>query len=76
MRRKENQTEEFNAFLYNLVTVNSNEMEYSSKRQKVLINQGLSFEVLQEKQLYPDDSVYKKLEAEIKPNLDLLMKIY
>lgn len=39
-------TEEFNAFFYSLVSTDTQEMYYSTKRQQFLIDQGYSFKVL------------------------------
>ncbi|CAK9141922.1 unnamed protein product [Ilex paraguariensis] len=37
--------EEFNAFFYSLVSTDTQEMYYSTKRQQFLIDQGYSFKV-------------------------------
>ena len=38
--------EEYNAFFYSLVSTDSLEMAYSSKRQRFLVNQGYSYKVI------------------------------
>ena len=38
--------EEFNAFFYTLVSKDTHEMYYSTKRQQFLIDQGYSFKVI------------------------------
>jgi superfamily II DNA or RNA helicase len=40
--------EEFNAFFYSLVSTDTQEMYYSTKRQQFLIDQGYSFKVILE----------------------------
>lgn len=39
---------DFNAFFYSLVSTDTLEMEYAHKRQQFLIDQGYSFQVIQE----------------------------
>ncbi len=46
MRPKENELSEYNAFFYTLVSLETDETLYSSKRQKFLIDQGFSFEIV------------------------------
>lgn len=46
MRAKSRNTEGFNAFFYSLVSQDTEEMYYSSKRQQFLIDQGYAFKVL------------------------------
>eukprot|EP00494_Astrolonche_serrata_P007893 UN07927 len=38
--------EEYNAFFYSLVSTDTQEMYYSTKRQQFLIDQGYSFKVI------------------------------
>lgn len=38
--------EEYNAFFYSLVSQDTQEMHYSSKRQRFLVNQGYSYKVI------------------------------
>ena len=38
--------EEFNAFFYSLVSQDTEEMHFSTKRQRFLVNQGYSFKVI------------------------------
>eukprot|EP01135_Chromosphaera_perkinsii_P004535 Nk52_evm5s288 gene=Nk52_evmTU5s288 len=44
--KKDAKSEEFNAFFYSLVSQDTQEMFYSSKRQQFLIDQGYSFKVI------------------------------
>ncbi|KAJ1917405.1 DNA repair helicase RAD25 [Mycoemilia scoparia] len=59
LRAKRRNDEGFNAFFYSLVSCDTEEMFYSSKRQQFLIDQGYSFktitslEGLEEQNLYP-----------------------
>ena len=39
---------DFNAYFYSLVSTDTQEMEYAHKRQQFLIDQGYSFQVIQE----------------------------
>lgn len=46
LRAKKNMmSEEYNAFFYTLVSQDTQEMYYSNKRQRFLVNQGYSFKV-------------------------------
>lgn len=45
MRPKARSEDEFNAFFYSLVSKDTSEMYYSTKRQQFLIDQGYSFKV-------------------------------
>lgn len=44
--KKDNNGDDFNAFFYSLVTTDTMEMYYASKRQRFLINQGYSYKVI------------------------------
>jgi len=46
MRPKENELSEYNAFFYTLVSLETDETLYATKRQKFLIDQGFSFEIV------------------------------
>ena len=46
MRPKENEMSEYNAFFYTLVSLETDETLYAAKRQKFLIDQGFSFEIV------------------------------
>jgi DNA excision repair protein ERCC-3 len=46
LRAKRRNDEGFNAFFYSLVSKDTNEMYYSSKRQAFLVDQGYSFKVI------------------------------
>lgn len=48
MRAKRRNDEGFNAFFYSLVSKDTQEMYYSTKRQQFLIDQGYSFKVITE----------------------------
>ena len=48
MRPKENELSEYNAFFYTLVSLDTDETLYATKRQKFLIDQGFSFEIVSE----------------------------
>jgi DNA excision repair protein ERCC-3 len=47
LRAKAGRTDEYNAFFYTLVSEDTKEMFYSGKRQQFLVDQGYSFEVIQ-----------------------------
>lgn len=38
--------EEYNAFFYNLVSTDTEEMVFAAKRQRFLVNQGYSYKVV------------------------------
>ncbi|KII69348.1 TFIIH basal transcription factor complex helicase XPB subunit [Thelohanellus kitauei] len=46
--KKDSVVEEYNAFFYSLVSTDTQEMYYSGKRQRFLINQGYSYKVIPE----------------------------
>jgi DNA excision repair protein ERCC-3 len=48
LRPKAGRTDEYNAFFYTLVSEDTKEMFFSSKRQQFLVDQGYSFEVVQD----------------------------
>ena len=48
LRAKRRNDEGFNAFFYSLVSKDTSEMYYSTKRQQFLIDQGYSFKVITE----------------------------
>lgn len=45
-KKKDSNGDDFNAFFYSLVTTDTMEMYYASKRQRFLINQGYSYKVI------------------------------
>ena len=47
MRAKDNPNNEFNAFFYTLVSMGTKEVTYSRARQKCLVDQGFSYEIIQ-----------------------------
>lgn len=51
--------EEYNAYFYSLVSQDTQEMAYSTKRQRFLVDQGYSFKVLL---LTPSHWIHKLLE--------------
>ncbi|KAL9234006.1 hypothetical protein vseg_008930 [Gypsophila vaccaria] len=65
--------EEYNAFFYSLVSTDSQEMYYSTKRQQFLIDQGYSFKVITS--LPPPDSGAQLSYSSIVEQLDLLKKV-
>ncbi|KXN68478.1 DNA repair helicase rad25 [Conidiobolus coronatus NRRL 28638] len=69
LRAKRRNDEGFNAFFYSLVSQDTDEMYYSSKRQQFLIDQGYAFKVITELEGMEDlpDLVYKdkKSQAEL-----------
>ena len=48
LRPKPNPTGEFNAFFYSLVSTDTKEMYFSSKRQQYLVDQGYTFKIVQD----------------------------
>ena len=46
LRPKSGRNDEFNAFFYTLISEDTEEMYYSSKRQQFLVDQGYAFEVI------------------------------
>ncbi|KAJ7521765.1 hypothetical protein O6H91_19G067000 [Diphasiastrum complanatum] len=65
--------EEFNAFFYSLVSTDTQEMYYSTKRQQFLIDQGYSFKVITS--LPPQDSGPELHYFRLDDQLDLLSKV-
>ncbi|XP_021857805.2 general transcription and DNA repair factor IIH helicase subunit XPB1 [Spinacia oleracea] len=64
--------EEYNAFFYSLVSTDTQEMYYSTKRQQFLIDQGYSFKVIESLQL-PLDYGAEVNDHELE--MDLLNKV-
>jgi DNA excision repair protein ERCC-3 len=60
--KKDSVAEEYNAFFYTLVSQDTEEMHFSTKRQRFLVNQGYSFKVI------------SKLGIEDEPSLSLSTK--
>jgi len=50
--------DEFNAFFYSLVSQDTMEMYYASKRQRFLINQGYSYKVINKLGTLDDEQLY------------------
>ncbi|XP_039125392.1 LOW QUALITY PROTEIN: general transcription and DNA repair factor IIH helicase subunit XPB1-like [Dioscorea cayenensis subsp. rotundata] len=65
--------EEYNAFFYSLVSTDTQEMYYSTKRQQFLIDQGYSFKVITS--LPPPDSGPDLSYHSLDEQLDLLNKL-
>jgi DNA excision repair protein ERCC-3 len=65
--------EEFNAFFYSLVSTDTQEMYYSTKRQQFLIDQGYSFKVITS--LPPADTGADLSYHKLSDQLDLLSKV-
>ncbi|KAK8948315.1 DNA repair helicase XPB1 [Platanthera guangdongensis] len=65
--------EEYNAFFYSLVSTDTQEMYYSTKRQQFLIDQGYSFKVITS--LPPLDSGPELSLYHLNEQLDLLNKV-
>ncbi|CAA6671263.1 unnamed protein product [Spirodela intermedia] len=65
--------EEYNAFFYSLVSTDTQEMFYSTKRQQFLIDQGYSFKIITS--LPPPDSGAELSYHRLEDQLDLLNKV-
>ncbi|KAG0461682.1 hypothetical protein HPP92_021979 [Vanilla planifolia] len=65
--------EEYNAFFYSLVSTDTQEMYYSTKRQQFLIDQGYSFKVITS--LPPPDTGPDLSYHQLDEQLDLLSKV-
>jgi DNA excision repair protein ERCC-3 len=72
LRPKPRMDSEFNAFFYSVVSKDTTEMFYSSKRQEFLIEQGYSFRVLSD--LVSDDDKTLAMSTR-RDQLDLLTKV-
>jgi DNA excision repair protein ERCC-3 len=71
LRPKARSGDEFNAFFYSLVSKDTQEMFYSTKRQQFLIDQGYSFKVITDLPTQIDNLAFSKKEEQI----ELLAKI-
>ncbi|XP_010934928.1 general transcription and DNA repair factor IIH helicase/translocase subunit XPB1 isoform X2 [Elaeis guineensis] len=65
--------EEYNAFFYSLVSTDTQEMYYSTKRQQFLIDQGYSFKIITS--LPPPDTGVDLSYHSLDEQLDLLSKV-
>lgn len=65
--------EEYNAFFYSLVSTDTQEMYYSTKRQQFLIDQGYSFKVITS--LPPPDSGAELSYHSLEEQIELLSKV-
>ncbi|EDV26690.1 uncharacterized protein TRIADDRAFT_22911, partial [Trichoplax adhaerens] len=70
--KKDSATEEYNAYFYSLVSQDTQEMYFSSKRQRFLINQGYSFKVITKLSGMDDENL---LYTEKKDQHQLLQKV-
>jgi len=66
LRPKARSENEFNAFFYSLVSKDTIEMYYSTKRQQFLIDQGYSFKVISELPIAGEQLEYGTKEEQIK----------
>lgn len=77
MRAKDNPNNEFNAYFYTLVSLDTSEVLYSNIRQRCLIDQGFQYEILLEEELeyhkHPNRHKYIKQLNEIEYLSDLLI---
>lgn len=73
LRPKPNPTGGFNAFFYTLISTDTKEMYFSSKRQQYLIDQGYTFKVVQDLSEKADKE--STLLQTVKQEVDLLHKV-
>ena len=52
---------QYNAFFYTLVSLETDETYYAAKRQRFLIDQGFSFEIVNELPYMKSESLRKKM---------------
>lgn len=64
--------DEFNAFFYSLVSQDTMEMYYASKRQRFLINQGYSYKVINKLGTLDDEQLYYSRKEE---QTELMQKV-
>jgi ERCC3/RAD25/XPB C-terminal helicase len=64
--------DEFNAFFYSLVSCDTNDMYYSTKRQRFLVDQGYAFKVITELPLDSEPDLYYTTKEE---RLQLLQQV-
>ncbi len=62
--KKDNYGDEFNAFFYSLVSNDTMEMYYASKRQTFLINQGYSYKVINKLGSLDEEPLYYSKKEE------------
>lgn len=70
--KKDNNGDDFNAFFYSLVTTDTMEMYYASKRQRFLINQGYSYKVINRLGNLENENLYYSKKDE---KQELLQKV-
>jgi DNA excision repair protein ERCC-3 len=70
--KKDNNGDEYNAFFYSLVSTDTMEMYYSSKRQRFLINQGYSYKVINKLGDLENENLYYSKKEE---QHELLQKV-
>ena len=68
--------EEFNAYFYTLVSLDTDDFKYAENRQQYLVDQGFYFEIIQEMPFMKDEKEKKKLRMSSNTEQnDLLNKI-
>lgn len=72
MRPKENELSEYNAFFYTLVSLETDETLYAAKRQRFLIDQGFSFEIVSE--IILPGNLFMNTPEEQRKHLEKLMQ--
>ena len=72
LRPKPNSISQFNAFFYSIVSKNTEEMYFSNKRHKFLIDQGYCFKVITNLEDIKIDNEYKNFETVICSNSENL----
>jgi DNA excision repair protein ERCC-3 len=73
LRPKANPSGGYNAFFYTLISTDTKEMYFSSKRQQYLIDQGYTFKVVQD--LYERANKESKILKNVSQELDLLNRV-
>mmetsp|Transcript_15981 Transcript_15981/g.20475 ORF Transcript_15981/g.20475 Transcript_15981/m.20475 type:complete len:787 (+) Transcript_15981:176-2536(+) len=75
LRPKSTTTEGFNAFFYTLVSTDTQEMFYSTKRQQYLVDQGYTFKVVDDLSTVIRDQLHDSKMGTKKQELDILRDI-
>lgn len=80
MRRKEGQKGEYNAFFYTIVSKETAQAGFYERRQKSLMDLGISFEVIEEKNIKYDEDIFDQrlinIQSEIEGDTYFLDKEY
>ena len=66
LRSKKDSLSEYNAFFYTIVSKNTEEMKYSSKRHRFLVDQGYYFNVITKLEEIFDNKSKEEIEKDIK----------